>query len=462
MEKEAPWVRKLTEVEKSMDRNNQEQHILVVHRLSFCSRRPVKTEEVEEALGHLYRKAPNLRLCIRERGEELWFREMDKQTLDFEVEEEQDVEEVTQFLHTHSYTHEGPMWRARLVPVASPSYQPPHLAAFHQDLRPAFPHCYHILLGFTHAIGDGHTFVRVCAALAHLLDRVLCGGPVDQHQQVGSFALNEEYDAKSMQCTAAFFTDLAWREKCIAEVNKGMPQSPLLPHVLSQGEGGPGKTLLYTQTLEKATTSRLLQQCRGAGVTLSSCLAAAGNLALVELLQERGVAQDTYSISNCHLINMRRTWPPGTAEHALGCYFNSSLRMFLATPRAAEGEHFWQYAKYVHGRLYGLLQDEQFLEKAPFNAWCYATNASQHVQRDLTYNTRGDLTHRLEGTQQLTVTNLLSSCSIHKSDIPWDHVFGTVRGRLSHTLKYNTTLVTEDTARAYAHALYHRLIRVAA
>lgn len=460
MGEEVKWVRKAAGIEVAMDKVGHSGNLLVVYRLSLCARRPVEPQQVEQALTLLYRKSPNLRVYLAERGGEGWFREMAKEKIDFEVSAE-DVDEVTDFLHTQGYPTDGPLWRARLVPEPTPRYHPQRFSSFHDDLQDTFPHCYHLLFGFSHAIGDGHTFIRICAAFARIFDRVLSGEEVDE-EQIGSFDLNEEYDSKSKEYVTRVFTDRAWRDECIGKANEGKPELPLLPHVLSPCEHRPKKTILYTQTLDKTTTTRILEKCRAAKVTLSSCVAAAGNLAFVDMLVEKGVVQDNYTISNSHLINMRRTWPKGTTEHAFGCYISTSIRQFLETPRAAEGDQFWQYAKDIHGRFYSILHNDQFMEIAAFVLWCYISENFQYLDRDQTYNTRGDLTQKFEGIKEVTVTNLLSSTSIHNSPIPWDHVFGTVRGRLSHTIKYNTGLVSEATAVKYSDLVYGRLVKVAA
>ncbi|XP_045111872.1 uncharacterized protein LOC123504965 [Portunus trituberculatus] len=459
MGEEAKWIRKASGVEISMDVMNKSEMLLVAYRLSFSARRPVQAQEVQQALRLLFRKTPNLRVCLAEKDGEKWFKEVDEKMIDFEVSTV-GVEEVTQFIHTESYPEDGTLWRARLVPVATPCYHPQHLSSFHADLQDTFPHCYHLMFGFSHAIGDGHTFIRICAAFSHILDSVLSGQEVDT-EQIGCFDLNEEYDRKTEEMKERLFKDEAWKEECIREVNQGKPESDVLQHLLSPSEDCPKKTLLYTQTLDKTATTRLVEKCRAAKVTLSSCMAAACNLALVDLVVEKGVVQDTYSVSNMHMINMRRTWPKETTERAFGCYIASSLRQFFVTPRTVSDDQFWQYAKEIHSKFYGLLQDERFTEKAAFVLWCYGTGNMQHVQKDLSFNTRGNITQRFEGTKEITVTNLLSSSSIHKSSIPWDDVVGTVRGRLSHTTKYNTSMVSEDTALRYSDLVYARLLKIA-
>ncbi|KAK8403443.1 hypothetical protein O3P69_000487 [Scylla paramamosain] len=460
MGEEAKWVRKALRIEVSMDSLSESEMLLVVYRLSFSARRPVQTQEVEQALRHLYRKTPNLRVCLTDKDGEKWFKEVDEKMIDFEVSAV-GVEEVTEFLHTHSYPKDAILWRARLVPVATPCYHPQHLSSFHTDLQGTFPHCYHLVFGFSHAIGDGHTFIRICAAFSHILDSVLSGKEVDT-KQIGCFDLNEEYESKIEEIKKRLLKDEVWREECIRELNEGKPESSILQHVLSPCEDRPKKTLLHTQTLDKAATTRLVEKCRAAKVTLSSCMAAVCNMALVDLLVEKGVVQDTYTVSNMHMINMRRTWPKETTEHAFGWYISSSFRQFFVTPRTVDGDEFWQYTREIHSKFYSFLQDEQFMEKAAFVKWCYSTGNRQIFKRDLSFNTRGNLTQRFEGTKEITVTNLLSSTSIHNSTIPWNDIVGTVRGRLSHTTKYNTSMVTKATALQYSDLVYARLLKITA
>lgn len=457
MGEEVKWVRKASDLEMMFNRVGQAGNYLVAYRMSFCARRPVQPRQVEQALRLLYRKTPNLRVFLTERDGEVWFREMDNETIPFEVSTA-DVDKVTDVLHSQHYPAEGPLWRARLVPVATPRYHPQHLSSFHHDLHRTFPHCYHLLFGFSHDMGDGHTYIRISAAFAHILDHVLSGEEVDE-DQIGSFHLNEEYDTKAREYVARFDTDEAWRNECIS---KSHQTKSLLSHILSPCEDRPRRTVLYTQTLDQATTTRLREKCRAAKVTLSSCVAAAGNLALVDMLAEKGVMQDTYAISNTHLINMRRTWPKGTTEHAFGCYLNLSKRHLFETPRISNDDQFWQYAKDIHDKFHGFMNDDQFIQKAMFYLWCWNTENIQYLASDVIYNTRGDLTQKFEGTKEITVTNLLNSTGIHNSGLVWEHTFGTLRGRLSHTIKYNTSLVTEATVHRCSDLVYGRLVKVAA
>lgn len=370
------------------------------------------------------------------------------------------MDDVTDYMHAQRYAPDGPLWCARLIPVPSPHYQPHNLSSFHEDLKITFPNCYHIVFGFSHAIGDGHSFIRICIAFAFILDCVLSGEEVDG-EQIGLFGLNEEYLRKERENVTRLFDDEKLREKFIHMSNEGKPKSSLLHHVLSLSEEGPKKTVLYNQTLDKPTTTRLQEKCRAKKVTLSSLMAAVGNLALVDLLVEKGVIQDTYSISNKHLVNMRRVWPKGTTEKAFGCYFGSSLRQYFETPKIFDEELFWEYVKHIHEKFYSILNSENFFDMICFHFWCYTNNKIENVECDLTYNTRGDLTKKFEGTKEITVTNLLSSTSIHRSGIPWDNVFGTVRGRLTHTIKWNTCMISKTTAVRYNDLVYARLLKAA-
>ncbi|MPC39123.1 hypothetical protein E2C01_032645 [Portunus trituberculatus] len=342
---------------------------------------------------------------------------------------------------TKSSVNNGTLWRARLVPVATPSYHPQHLSSFHADLQDTFPHCYHLMFGFSHAIGDCHTFIRICAAFSHILDSVLSGQEVDT-EQIGCFDLNEEYDTRQRK------------------LKKGCSKMKCGRRNAFVNEDRPKKTLLYTQTLDKAATTRLVEKCRAAKVTLSSFMAAACNLALVDLVVEKGIVQDTYSVSNVHMINIRRAWPKETNERAFGCYIASSLRQFFVIPCTVSDEQFWQYTREIHRKFHGLLQDKLFMEKEAFVLWCYGTGNVQNIRSDLSFNTRGNTTQRFEGTKEITVTNLLSSTSIHNSSIPWDDDVGTVRGCLSHTTKYNTSMVSEATALLYSELVYARLLKI--
>lgn len=93
------WLRPCNMFELVMDKIQSSGGIMITcYCLTINSAAPVKKEHVEQALKHLYRKVPTLRLCIRPRQDEAtgeakpWVVEMDQEAIDFEVIPEESLE----------------------------------------------------------------------------------------------------------------------------------------------------------------------------------------------------------------------------------------------------------------------------------------------------------------------------------------------------------------------------------
>ncbi|KAK3867019.1 hypothetical protein Pcinc_027488 [Petrolisthes cinctipes] len=351
--------------------------------------------------------------------------------IDFEVKtDESSVEEVAQELNTYKYnSSEGPMWCVRLIPVGDPVYNPPRFSSFCGDLEADFPHCYYFMFGFNHCMGDGHSYRNIISHFICILDDVLSGTPISDQEQLGKFVVNEEFDETLKTHLLELMSDPTLKQKYVEESQKGQPEKPLLDVLFPAPLGTTDRrTLLISQAFDSDVTEKFMRQCKEHQISVNSGLTAAGVIGFVQLLSEEGIDQDTYSVSSAHLINLRRFWDPLKVKDNLGCYVGFIGRHFTQTPKTVSKHEFWTFAKGVHSDFYNSLNSSDVLYRLAFGLVCLQSE-EPHLDRDLTFNTLGNLTSSFAGRKHLQVTHLVNTSSIQNTTTVWDHISCTIRGR---------------------------------
>ncbi|KAK3849643.1 hypothetical protein Pcinc_043612 [Petrolisthes cinctipes] len=134
--------------------------MLVCCKLSLSSDLSLTHQHLTKALTHLFRKTANLRVRFGDKDGARWLREMADENIDFQ--------------------------RAPVVcqadPHPDPHHQPLRFSSFCSHLTSAFPHCYHLVFGFHHSLGDGSTFNKICGAFVAILDDVVAEYPIDDEK----------------------------------------------------------------------------------------------------------------------------------------------------------------------------------------------------------------------------------------------------------------------------------------
>nr|XP_053641758.1 uncharacterized protein LOC128695274 [Cherax quadricarinatus] len=114
------WIRAAMPLEEWFEMGHKHGTFLACYVLTLGSPQPLDHNHVKQALLHLYRKVPSLRLSMDTRDGVLWFKECTRETIDFEVVTDCDLDNVVSHLRTYRYNCKlGPMWCARFLPAAS-------------------------------------------------------------------------------------------------------------------------------------------------------------------------------------------------------------------------------------------------------------------------------------------------------------------------------------------------------
>ncbi|XP_045117228.1 uncharacterized protein LOC123507936 isoform X2 [Portunus trituberculatus] len=263
--------------------------------------RPVTPDVWREVLMHLYRKVDALRVCFRERDEQLWVADMDTPKIDFQIVEGSSVEEVAKITSHSAYnTVEGPLWRARLI--VCPSDEPcmlPHI-------KKAFPYQYHLVIDMHHAVYDGLCNMVISQMIFKTLDSVLDGTQIDE-SQVGEFRDRSEIRALEARVKESLEKDTHRLKGLLEERYKIQTRVPLITEAFGEPKGSlPNTNTLTPDILDHKLLEIFSAKCKAHKVTFNSGFIGVMRVALMELVRDAGIVRDSYNISTLHPINTRR------------------------------------------------------------------------------------------------------------------------------------------------------------
>ncbi|XP_037794530.1 uncharacterized protein LOC119589935 [Penaeus monodon] len=256
----ARWLRPAGMTEGIFDMLQARGMVITIYWLTLRSAEPLQEDHIRRALLHLFRKVPPLRTCFRRRGDCLWLCEMEEEAVDFQVVEGADPRRVTEDLMNQSFpSHDGPLWRARLVRGAADEDCPP------EEVRTSFPHTSHLVLGNHHGIADGTSNARTYNLLLRILNDVIAGRPIDDQEQLGEMASSEEFREMVSAKLRELEKDPENLQRLVDKKEKVMTSVPLLLQCHPSVEGTEVKTEIIFEELDEDTTRRFFHRCKKGG-----------------------------------------------------------------------------------------------------------------------------------------------------------------------------------------------------
>ncbi|XP_042858704.1 uncharacterized protein LOC122244796 [Penaeus japonicus] len=431
--------------------------IMTAYWLVVSSASPLEEEHVRLALCHLYRKVPTLRLCLRQRDGVLWACERAVgDNIDFEVVEGRDPRDVMEEVMNQSYaSHDGPLWRARLVRGAAGEDCPS------EELRASFPHTSHLVLGNHHGIADGTSNVRTYNLLLRILNDVIAGRPIDDQEQLGDFVNEAELMKMVDDKKRALEKDPENLQRLLEEKAAQMQRVPLfLQCHPPAGQRMHRRTRMLHGILDEETTRRLIERCKREGVSVESAVTTAINGTTVDMAVRTGREAESFRLSESHAVNLRR-YLSADAAAALGVLITvfDNVTQTPITWRAA----FWEHARSLHASLHARLRQNGPLHDECLRQMVMPNDALETLLTDLPSPTHDCTTSNMgaldakfpERGAHVQATRLArGSCSFYDFAV---HFYHTFRGRFTYTLCFDAGLVAEDVASAFRQALFDNL-----
>ncbi|XP_042890312.1 uncharacterized protein LOC122265203 [Penaeus japonicus] len=418
--------------------------------------KPLRPEHVERALVHLQRQTQALRGVIKVKNGKYWICESDQDQINFEVQEGGDImQEMWRFTNMPLGFDQAPLWRAVFMPGngsdgdASSASGPSHL----QEVRARFPHQSRLALPIHHSFVGGPTMPLITQRLVELLNDVLAGRPIDDSRQLGVLVPSTEIDAAKRRIREELERDPA-RLEALKEETLACDSEPILLKAFPRPGGAPSSGHVF-RDVSPALLQKFTAKCKSEGVTFNSGLQAVINTALVEVVTEAGLQQDTFSLSINLATDLRRYMNRNPLE-VLGLHVRPTVHR-VATP-ARVRDCFWQYCRAMHGPLSGLIRSGLALQQEVVREMTQRPVDLHHfyknpppVVRDYGLASVGDLTSLIRGEgDHLQLTDILMTSASHRIIYPMLHQIYTFRGLCPYSVGYDTSYMSHDTASSIA------------
>ncbi|XP_069977265.1 uncharacterized protein [Penaeus vannamei] len=452
------WLRPANVSETFFETCQRHGLIMTAYWITVRSAAPLEEEQVRLALCHLYRKVPTLRLCLRQRSDGvLWACERQSgDNIDFEVLDGQDPRAVMEDLMNRGYaSHDGPLWRARLVRGAAGEDCPL------EEVRASLPHTSHLVLGNHHGIADGTSNVRTYNLLLRILNDVIAGRPIDDQEQLGEFVDEAELMKMVEDKKQELEKDPETLQRLLEEKAAEAQRVPLfLQCHPPAGQSACRRTRSLHEILDEETTRRFLQRCKQEGVSVESAFTTLINGTTVDAAVAAGRGEGEFRLHESHAVNLRR-YLSADAAAALGVLitvFNNST----LTP-VTWREAFWEHARALHEALHARLRQNGPVHDECLRQMVMPNDALEALLADLPSPTHDCTTSNMgaldakfpERGDHVQATRLArGSCSFYDFAV---HFYHTFRGRFAYTYCFSAGLVAEDVARAFTRALFANL-----
>ncbi|XP_066975311.1 uncharacterized protein [Macrobrachium rosenbergii] len=409
----------------------------------YNTKLPLQEEHVARALDIWQRKIPSYSCCIKERDNQLWICQDPNPKLDFEVLEEKDRQETIERFSTDAKgSGETPLWKARLIRVSddSPCVLP--------ELKEAFPYQYDLILSLHHCFMDGFTSGFGFQKLVEILNDVIAGRPLDNQPLAMCVS-----DADIQELNAKIRRQLEEDPVKLQELKEDTLACNNMPVLLKAFPPPGGKN--YSKTISHDVKQHTLQKfyayCKSEGVTFNSGFEALINTALVEMIRDAGVNDESHQISVNMAFDMRRYMK----QYELPIVgLNRRHYAHRIQTHVNIRNHFWTYTRMLHDKLSRLIKSGEVMQQYVVRQMTMPqVSLDDHYKgnpplvRDYALANIGDITKIIPGEgEHLQMTNSLIFNSIHKSPhMMLQHIF-TFRGHSPYSLSYNRNSMSDDTA----------------
>lgn len=364
------------------------------------------------------------------------------------------VEDAHQKCLTYQYDIKtGPLWFAKLKPDSPSMDGVPNMAGF--------PYMNTVFLGLYHGITDGYSNMKICGFLIQLLEDVIACNPFNDEEQLGICVSGEKTQQMVDEQFRAVKADSKYKEKMMEEFQASQ-KTCLLASLIPEGAGEKKpKTRMVLRNLDTDASSTFFKRCREEGVTVNSAFTALSSVAMVDILVEGGIDQDTYRISSNHVVNARRYWGGDTSEY-LGCHALPTNPVAVDTPRSV-GAKFWDYARVLHREFQRTLETDKAVHIEAMKQICRSENPdsgalSKQSQFDFCVTNMGDVTALVtEGGAHVQAVHVLRCTAIHPVPNLWAHFLHSFRGRLINVLAYSTENINEEMAENFCNKVFQHL-----
>ncbi|KAG7176306.1 hypothetical protein Hamer_G009094 [Homarus americanus] len=315
--------------------------------------KPLQLHYLKEAFHHLQRRIPTFRMCLRPRGDSLWFCEPSQVSVNIQMLADDDnLLEVMSKVGKEQFTYCDPVqWKAIFIPRRA------HIPCPLPELQHSFPHQCDFVFTAHHALYNGMDCNFMLKCLVDILNDIIAGQPVDD-SPCSVFTDRDEIQILRKNVRE----NLRKNTKRIDEVRKSMPSAdtvPLLFETFPRPTAIKRTTRFVSHNIEPLVIKQFHEKAKKAGVSIYSALTAAVNTAIVELANEAGKVHETCTVSTYHLLKLGNQ--KTEMKYQLGL-LNVCLSHSSHVDKNIKS-NFWDYSKKLHHELGWSLNSELALEQ---------------------------------------------------------------------------------------------------
>lgn len=438
------WLWRASDGTKEVHRANDKGYGVGCYSITFNSTKPLSQDLFREAAECLHRKIPWLGVCLLPYKGELWYCQPPNLELDFQVLEDGDVADVLSQMTKNGFKDPGlTQGKYRVI------RRKPNAPCLIPEVKKHFPHQYDFVASGHMGICDGASLSYVMKWIAVILDGLAAGRSVSD-EEIVPITNNDEISVQLTQIKDSLAHDKHLTE-AILKTRPKPDQVPLFFQAFPRPVEAEPCTKNIQRVMESKFLDQLLQRCKMEKVTVNSALMAALNIAIVNLVEKKGINRDVYEVS-CNLYTDYRRYMRPTDTFHLGP-FRSSMSYISVVDDFCR-KHFWDYSRRVDEDVRFALNDklmmkqylaQEMVEKIDQISYDYITTVRPALH-DYSLTNHGDFTPLLHNNgDHVQITAVDSISCVHNSMNSSLHAVVTFRGRTTYNVSYDANYFTETT-----------------
>ncbi|XP_068218606.1 uncharacterized protein [Palaemon carinicauda] len=409
------------------------------------SKKPLSPDLIHQAMIHWQRKSPCFQIVIKERERDLWFYGPKYCDVDFKVVKQgTPFEEVLDECSGRFDEANGPLWRSRLL-----LEKVNDLRCRDLEVEKQYPHQCHLVLCTHHSVVDGATIFPMVQPALDIIDNLIEGKKIDE-SLAGVFISNEESTKLYAKAKERLISNPE-RLETLRDLTLRCHKPPILLKRFPRPEVANPSTKHLFMEMDQPTIEKFIEKCRLAGVTLGSGLQMVVNTALVELVQEVGVSEESYEMSTHMVVDMRRYFR--TRELPIhGCFVKAPVSFITLDKRVRR--NFWNNCQALHEINLDILRNKQVFEQEVAREMFLETLPPEKffenppvATRDYGFNNVSQMHKLMPGRgKHIQVTNFAGLNGLHRCPLPFMFVFHKYRGFHNAEISYASDWLTEENA----------------
>ncbi|CAL4062033.1 unnamed protein product, partial [Meganyctiphanes norvegica] len=450
------WVRPLGSKELLFEEAHNAGCLNTCYTITINAQAPVLETQVQQALVHLYRKVPNLRMSIQKFDDGThWWREMSRDNTDFVFLNKADLEdELQKMLSYHFDVSNGPMWCVRLIQARSEDL------CIMESIKQQFTYQYYLNYCIHHSISDGFTNMNIIGFFLKILNSVIAGEYIDDEAQLAYHDDGSQTNKRVEMKRNEFELNPDVKANKIAIISERKNKPPLLTKVYPANTLITPCTRAITVNLDKETTKKFLTKCKTEKVSAHAGLCALSNAALAAIMKDKGLEEDSYEVNMEHSINLRRYWEGDTSK-AFGPHVSNITQISNITKDVHE--MIWSYARSIQDEFYAQLNNDEVFE------WGLLTESSKPPEtprfqspptpfRDYFISNMGNIDSMIpDNLHHIQMTHIRRVTAIHLLGSAMSQNMQTLRGHFLYSCNFCPHYISADTAHLYVKKLFKKL-----